>query len=339
MDRVAKASPGDRADLFLRSASLMPQLSPAIIEKDFWVCWVLRRIFSFPALGSHLIFKGGTSLSKAYNAIQRFSEDVDLSIGREYLGAVGDFDPAARGIGKNKIRDRLKGLAQRCEAMVGGELLTQLRADFAAVLGDTGWAVEVDVLDRQTLVFSYPRSATGLALSAGILPAIRLEMGARTDPWPEERREIRPYAAEALPEVFTSPSVDVRVLDARRTFWEKATILHAQSAGDKFRRGYSRHYYDVSRLFRQGIGQEALAQRDLLKRVVEHKRRFFPSGSAGYDTAVPGSLQLLPGEHRAKELRADYDQMRQMIFGNVPPWDEILEDLKQIQAQINAKTE
>jgi hypothetical protein len=341
MDRIARSPREDRAELFRRSAAVLrPERSPGIIEKDFWACWTLHRIYRIPTLGPHLIFKGGTSLSKGYGAIQRFSEDVDLSISRRHLGFVDGRDPEEPRISKNECRRRIDALVAKGQGMIRDQLLPQFLEDFRLVLGGTGWGIELDVDDPQTLIFSYPRSEVAAHLPRAIRPVIRLEMGARSDDWPAEEREIRPYAAEAFPETFSETgSVHVHVLDARRTFWEKATILHAEyhrRTGEIVPPGRSRHYYDVCQLFRRGIGREALDRMDLLERVVAHKRLFFASGWAGYDTAVPGSFHLVPGGERIDALRTDYAQMQEMIFGDAPPWDQVLDDLRKIEALINA---
>ncbi len=195
-----------------------------------------------------LIFKGGTSLSKAYNAVERFSEDVDLSLSRRDLGFADSRDPEEPGISGKESRRRIEALVDACQQAVRDRLLPGLRADFASVIGPSGWSVELDAIDPQTVIFTYPRSELAGGLPEAIRPAIRLEMGARSDDWPAEEREIRPYAAEAFPAAFAvAASCRVRVLDAKRTFWEKATILHAEyhrPADKALAAGMSRHYYD-----------------------------------------------------------------------------------------------
>ena len=156
------------------------------------------------------------------------------------------------------------------------------------MLGATGWDVELDPQDAQTVIFTYPRSEFSGGIPAFLRPAIRLELGARSDDWPAEQRDIRPYAAEAFPDAFTeAASCRVRVLDARRTFWEKATLLHAEfhrQADRGSAEGYTRHYYDLYRLSQVEIGRQALERTELLERVVMHKRLFFASAWAHYET-------------------------------------------------------
>ena len=288
-----------------------------------------------------MIFKGGTSLSKAYEAIERFSEDLDLSLSRRDLGFADDRDPEQPGISGKESRRRIDALVAACRQAIRDQFLPSIQADFTSVLGAGGWSADSDSIDAQTVIFNYPRSELASRLPVAIRPAIRLEMGARSDDWPVEDREIRPYAAEAFPAVFSIAAIRrARVLDAKRTFWEKATILHAEyhRPTDKVvAEGLSRHYYDIYRLSQQDIGRQALDRADLLGRVVAHKRLFFASAWAHYETAFPGSFHLVPPEDREPPLRTDYARMREMIFGDVPAWEQIVLALRELEGRMNGK--
>src|SRR5271156_4214895 len=132
MDDVARMPPADRADLFSATAGRRG-IRQEIIEKDFWVCWSLKRLFTLPEPPAHLLFKGGTSLSKVFSAIERFSEDVDLSFNRADLGFGGDKDPGAAASGK-KARHQLEGLQEACRKAIREEFLPKLRQAFAEAL-------------------------------------------------------------------------------------------------------------------------------------------------------------------------------------------------------------
>jgi len=338
MDLVAKSSARERAQLFATTeARHTPRIAAAIIEKDFWVCWTLRRLFEVLQFHPQLIFKGGTSLSKVFNAIERFSEDVDLSLSRRDLGFAGDHDPEQAGITNKERKRRLEALTAHCQETVRKSLLPALRKDFVTVLGAAGWTVELDADDQQTVIFSYPPSDLSRAL-AYVRPAIRLEMGARSDDWPAVDAEIKPYAAEDFPGMFTSPICKVRTLAAERTFWEKATLLHAEyhRPQDKpSKERLSRHYYDLYCLYRHELGRKALKRGELLERVVQHKRLFFAQAWANYDTAKPGTFHLVPPVARIAALQKDYAAMQTMIFGESPKWDDIIRELKQLENLIN----
>jgi hypothetical protein len=339
MDAIAQSSALDRAALFRRAEAVSQRHHATIIEKDFWVCWTLRRMFEVMQFRPHLIFKGGTSLSKVYRAIERFSEDVDLSLSRRDLGFADDKDPEQAGISNKEARRRLEALVAQCREAVHDRLVPQLRRDFATVLGAAGWSVDLDADDPQTVIFAYPPSELSRGL-AYVRSSIRLEMGARSDDWPAEDAVVTPYAAEVFPDVFAAPTCRVRTLLAERTFWEKATLLHAEAhrpPSKPARERLSRHYYDLYRLALQAAGQRALEQPELLARVVTHKSFFFAQSWANYETARPGTFRLVPPESRQAELRRDYGDMEAMIFGEAPAWDDIIQGLQQLEDRINAR--
>ncbi|NNN05686.1 MAG: nucleotidyl transferase AbiEii/AbiGii toxin family protein [Elusimicrobia bacterium] len=347
MDKIARLPAHDRAELFRAAALQRGTILPTLIEKDFWVCWTLKRVFALENPSAGLIFKGGTSLSKVYQVTDRFSEDVDLTFDRGALGYGGDNDPAKAGSGK-KTGKKLDELSAACRKMISHEFMPRLEKAFAAALGSppaTGnWqiALAADDPDLQTILFRYPVGITENDDPAAryLRPAVRLEFGARGEQWPAEDGTVTPYAAEIIPKPFTEPSCRVKVLAAQRTFWEKATILHAYyywPEGKDFPQRQSRHYFDLAKLHEKGIGAKALADLELLKSVARHKSIFFRSAAAQYDKAVPGSLNLVPPATRRKELADDYAKMREMIFGDVPPLDHIFDVLAALERTINAK--
>jgi len=345
MDKVARLPADDRAALFGETGAARG-VATTIIEKDFWVCWTLKRLFGLREKGATtLIFKGGTSLSKAFDAIRRFSEDIDLSIDRADLGYTGDRDPAQAGISKKKAERLIDELTADVEKHIAETLFPALRAAIVEQLGEATegtWALEIDRGDAQVMNFHYPTSslsAIEYERMAYITPRVKLEFGARGDPWPSVEKVIRPYAAEAYPDFFEDPDIVVTVLSAQRTFWEKATALHAEAhrpADTPTPQHFSRHYYDLAMLLDTEAGQAAAVDFDLLATVARHKATFFRSGWANYDTARPGTLQLMPREARLKDLRADYRAMAPMMFDEKPPsFDDILGKIKQIQDTIN----
>jgi len=344
MDEVARLSEQDRADLFAVAAE-QRGLSRAVIEKDFWVCWMLGRVFALTRPPAEILFKGGTSLSKAYGAIDRFSEDIDLVLDREGLGFAGERDPATAPSRKKRQR-LIKDLMAASRNAVVRDILPALEDAVAAALGtapspDT-WQfllADDDAAD-QTILFIYPAAGSSRADAPAYIRAeVRLEFGARGDHWPTEKKSIRPYAAEEVPSSFVAPTVEVQVLTAERTFWEKATILHMLAHQDPARplgARQSRHYFDVYRLAGSEIGSRALADRALLSSVAEHKRVFFPAAWAMYENAAPGTLRLIPPRERLGELRDDYEQMGEMIFAEPPGFETVIEALRVLESKINA---
>ncbi|RWB32221.1 MAG: nucleotidyl transferase AbiEii/AbiGii toxin family protein [Mesorhizobium sp.] len=344
MDKVARLPPSDRAALFGETGAGRG-VANTIIEKDFWVCWTLKRLFDLPEnAAANLVFKGGTSLSKAFGIIRRFSEDIDLSFDRADLGYTGDRDPEKEGISRKRARQLIDELVGDVEKHIADRLLPALRAAIIRELGEPQhdeWSLSIDAADSQTLNFHYPAALPAVEYQgmAYITPRVKLELGARGDPWPAEKKIIRPYAAEDFPDFFKDPDATITVLSARRTFWEKATALHAEanrpedSATPQY---FSRHYYDVAMLLGSDEGKAAAADLELLAAVAKHKATFFRSGWANYDAARPGTLRLMPSEVRIKDLRADYRAMAPMMFDDTPPsFADILSAIEKFQEAIN----
>lgn len=331
-DSYLSLTPQERLEL-LDEAARQRGLAPAILEKDYWVCQTLDALFALPELGTHLVFKGGTSLSKVYGLIDRFSEDVDVSFHREFLGFGEEYDPEAA-TGKEQAR-RIEALQRACQDCIRDNLLPRLHESLASLLGGTqGWSLEIDPQDSQTLLFHFPQ-AGGPGLSY-IAPAVRIELGARSDHWPSEDHSVRSY----LGETFGLPmgSARVRSLAAERTFWEKATLLHAEAhrAADKpMPARYTRHYHDLARMAATPVGERALADAALRERVVAHKSVYFRSGWARYDLALPATFRLLPPEARRTELEADHQAMIPMFFTTPPPIKAVLETLAALESRIS----
>jgi hypothetical protein len=221
------------------------------------------------------------------------------------------------------------------------EFVPQTVRDFETTLGPAGtaWSLEPDAEDPQTILFTYPGSLPA-TVGGYVRPVVRLEFGARSALWPAIDAEIRPYAAEHFPDLFQNPTCTVHVLEAKRTFWEKATALHAEYHRPQVRptaERLSRHYYDLAQLAASPIYREALSDLDLLTRVAEHKDRLFRSAWARYDEARPGSLRLLPHGALRAMLEEDYQAMQEMIFGDPPAFVSILERIGEVEAEINGR--
>jgi hypothetical protein len=340
VDEVARWAARDRADLFTEAASKLG-LHPAILEKDFWVCWTLKRLFDLQD-SPPLVFKGGTSLSKVYSVIRRFSEDIDLSFDRRYFGYENDRDPAKAPT--NKGRDRLLDeMSADVERHIETALIPQLAGDIGSLLGtDAVWKLTKHEKDAKNVVFQYPPSLTGGTLDY-VRPAVLIELGARGDPWPTETRSIIPYAAQERSDVFRDPVCNVVVLEAKRTFWEKATILHAlfhRPPGKAVGERHSRHYYDLALLAPTEHGERALAEPALLGHVAKHKSVYFAQASARYDLACPGTLRLVPSGEQLEELSSDYSKMSDMIFDRPPPkFSELLLVLIELEKKINGTSD
>jgi predicted nucleotidyltransferase component of viral defense system len=309
------------------------------VEKDFWVCWALRELFTMPGIGDHLTFKGGTSLSKAWQLIQRFSEDIDIIVDKEVLGFGGDASPDKAPSNK-KRRDRLQKLMEASRNWVQGTLQPALNLRLQSIFGEAGWRLEVDpdMMDGQCLLFHYP-SVFSSEMAGYVRPIVKIELGARSDDWPHETKALQPYVIEFFPAFDAHAVFSVRVLAAERTFWEKACLLHEETfrpAGKPRKIRMARHYYDVWCLLRAGVGDRAIGNIALFQRVAEHREIFFGLSWVDYSTHKPGSFRLVPPEAHLADWQSDYEEMiGPMFFGDVPQFAEILELAGQFERRFN----
>ena len=326
----------ERAGIFAETAA-RKGLANAIVEKDFWVCWILMQLFSIPDLEARLLFKGGTSLSKVFHAVDRFSEDVDLAVDYAALGFAGDRDPRQEGISKTRRAAILEEMMGACREYIRGPFLATLTTRIQDVLGGGLWNLAVSQNDPNIVNFVYPAAQSG-SLDY-IAPHVVLELGTHAEFVPHDRFTIRSFVAETFPDIVEDGDLSVLALLAKRTFWEKVTILHAEyyrPTEKALPARYSRHYYDVAQLAKGPIRAEALADFGLLADVVRHKQTFYPSGWARYELAQKGSLRLVPPEARRSALERDYRQMGVMLFGEPPAFDTIMEALAGLEREINA---
>lgn len=339
MDRFLLLPTEDRAQAF-EQAGARQGLSPGSVEKDFWVCLMLRELFTLPEFGEHLTFKGGTSLAKAWGLIDRFSEDIDLTIDRDILGFGGDHGPEVATSRKEQQR-RLKGLKQACRDVIVSKLAPALTERLQTMLAKETWSLTSDDEDpdAQTLLFAYPRLVAG-ATASYVKPVVKLEFGARSDPWPVEQRQVTSIVAEEFPRLFETPAVTVRALLPKRTFWEKVMLLHEEAfrpPGKTRRPRMARHYYDVWRLIEAGVAAKATADLHLFEQVAAHRRVYFKQGWVNYDTLKRGTIQMVPSSDQVDEWRRDYAAMQgEMFLGTPPAFDEMLASIALFQSEFNS---
>jgi hypothetical protein len=315
LDTIIAAGDDERRDLFTGAAG---RLGTAVqnVEKDFWVCWILDVLFNrLPDDRPRLLFKGGTSLSKAFGLITRFSEDIDVTVFREDLGTAATVDELEALSGK-KQRARLTAIKAARLAYIAGSLLDDLSRLSASamkeskVAGDR-WRLELDKddPDQQTLLFWYP--AVTAPLGDYIRSAIKIESGAKSALDPHVAAEVKPYVADDLDNLDLTVK-GVTTVEAARTFWDKITILHGLRRWyDKrgtLRHGeqrVSRHYYDVDRLLASPIADPTLDDADLGLDCARHARMFFNSSDLDLAHAAPGSFTIAPSKEMIDPLRRD----------------------------------
>jgi predicted nucleotidyltransferase component of viral defense system len=329
MDRVAALTDKERSELFEQTANVKG-VHPAIIEKDFWVCWILKKLFGSQQLADQLVFKGGTSLSKVYQLIDRFSEDIDLVLNWELLGyGKGRQNPWEEQASNTQQHRFNKEFNNRAQAYIEKTLCPLVKTLVASC---PGVVPIVSTLEPQVVDIQYPAA---FALDA-LRPQVKLEIGPLASWVPSAKHVIQPYAAEEFGKVFDDPECPVVALKAERTFWEKATILHQQAhRATPIPPGYSRHYYDLFQLANSPVKKDAFNDLQLLKDVVRFKCFFYRCSWAKYEDAKPGTFRLMTSTAGSIQLDTDYRATQVMIFSRPPPWSEINETLSALENQIN----
>ena len=331
MKKVARLSDIDRWELFRNTADKMG-LNDAIVEKDFWVCYTLDYLFHSSPWKDAITFKGGTSLSKGFNLISRFSEDIDLILDWRVLGysAVEPWEERS-----NTKQDAFnKEANRRAEVFLSETFCPAIRADLSMEL-DLEINIYIEEKNKQTVAFAYPNLVT----NSTTLQVIRLEIGALAAWTPAKVAEITPYAAEQYPSIFEQKSTAILIVAPERTFWEKATILHHEANRPEYLdmpQRYSRHYYDLYCMAMNPVKNKAFVRLDLLKKVVDFKMKFYPRSWAKYPEAIPGTLKLMPPNHRFAALASDYESMKDMLYGVIPDFETVMESISELEKEIHA---
>lgn len=355
---ILRSSVDDRRTLFETVAARL-ETRAENIEKDLYVCWVLDFLFnrrSNDPVG--LYFKGGTSLSKAYGLIRRFSEDIDIGMYKADLHVPLEADIAALPSVNQQQRALAEKVDEAARQYISGPLKNLLKREIAAVEGaaelrghfSLGFGFDLyrnkEALDILVLGYRSVFDSAGSYVQA----AVRIEGGARPDPEPAEPREIVPYIASEMPGGMDLTVHNVTTVKPERTFWEKVLILHAMTEMTEKRRQeanpdrpepnlnrYSRHYYDVHQIWTHpGYGIGTASMRDLAEACRQHKALMFRAPDHRYDRAVPGSYHLVPTPEMRARLAADYERMSAMIFGTPPAFAEVIASIEALEQYLNA---
>ncbi len=313
---------------------------PTYIEKDFWVCIVLDILYNgLPSEQPRLLFKGGTSLSKVHGLIQRFSEDVDISVFRTDLGFVDDKDPAF--LGKSK---KQRKLSEQLKTSASDYICNELKKNLSRVALELSSKCDVKIdeedNDKSTLFFQY-LSLFQVDNTAYIRPRIKIEGGGRSALDPHRIEIVKPFIDDLLTGWdFSVPNIIT--IRPERTFWDKVFILHSWCC--RYRDNYqlpddpqrlSRHFYDVAMISKTDIGASAVLDNPLREDVLQHRKSLFNSAWMKLDEATPGSISLVPDSQFLKALKADYLSMQGMMLGDAPDFNEIIQELKRLETLIN----
>lgn len=328
----------DRLDILDRVSTELNIRQREVIEKDWWVTAVLRAMFSLP-YANHLSFKGGTSLSKCWHLIDRFSEDIDIAIDREYLGFNGT-------LSKTQINDKLRRAA--CSFV-----RNTMQHDLAEQLQQNGiskekFKVNVDITsvtttDPEVININYDSVLSfyinGMDDNKYILPKVKVEVSGRSMSEPVSEIAINSMIDQVYPEApFTESNVMVRAVLPERTFLEKIFLLHEEFAKPKDLirvERMSRHMYDIGQILKTPIAERAINDADLYRQVVEHRRTFIGLRGFNYDTLYPATLNIIPPISIIEQWKDDYENMQlNMIYGESVPFNELVNNLKDLNDRI-----
>lgn len=331
-EHFLRLAPKEQSAIY-RSLAAELGRSPLVLEKDVWVCWALQTLFSVP-YRLPMAFKGGTSLSKVFGLISRFSEDVDITL--DFRGLDASFDPFESDVSKARLKkfgEQLKGLVHN---QVHDVIAPRFSDRLAREVGTEKARVEIGD-DGETMRVYYPSALDGADGYIG--NSVLLEFGGRNIIEPNQDHLVVPDIAGRLPDL-TFPAARVTVLSPQRTFWEKATLIHVECHRLELRSGaerLSRHWYDLAMLSDSDIGRQAIRNRDLLIDVVKLKAVFYNATYANYDACLAGNLRLIPDDAHLRLLHQDFSKMIDagMFFGTTPVFDEILDRLHALEVDIN----
>ncbi len=330
-----------KRDVFEAAASRLDTL-PNYVEKDLWVCLVLEALYNrLPDGYPRLLFKGGTSLSKAFGLIRRFSEDIDIVVYRDDLGFVGGDDPTvAENLSNSERYALFDQLKEACSSYIVGDLAVELTKLMDQVVKGCKVVPDEDDVDQQTLLIEYPTQYPNSS-GAYVAPRVKIEAGARSALDPVSDCVITPIVADELPD-WSLGVRNLRVIAPERTYWEKLLILHGLHCGyrdegrlpaDKDR--ISRHYYDVAMITATENGKSALSDIAMLDAVREHNLIAFRQAWKRFEEAVPGTLGLVPQAELRRVIEGDYGAMQGMILGEAPVFEWVMEQIEYAEATVN----
>ena len=309
------------------------------VEKDWWVTAVLKALFD-TSCGAYLLFKGGTSISKGWPIIERFSEDIDLSLGRKFfLEHLGLHYAAAAN--NTQLKNLRKASRRYIHGVLSGELEERLGAmglDGFAVKNVTEQPVQGGVraidADSDPTVITVAYNSVFPAYDGDILPVVKIEISCLSMAEPFEEKQISTLIHDRFDELDGELSSIIPTVTPARTFLEKAFLLNEEFQKEKPRsRRMSRHLYDLEKLMDTEYGKAALADGSLYKAIVEHRRKFYHLGYVDYDRDYPERIDFVPQGAVLEAFRKDYvdNMINGYIYGEAKPFDVLLERMVELR--------
>jgi hypothetical protein len=335
MNSFIKLSPEERKIYCQQAVERMQiPLPAAVIEKDFWVCWTLNLLNEIPELTGNITFKGGTSLSKAWGLIERFSEDIDIAINRKVFGQHPPY--GAEDAESNRQRKiRLEELENKSSNFIREFLLPSLHKKISSYLNPDEYTLKpIQKGNEVNLEFEYPGTLKNEL--GGLLPVVLIELVPRADEIPNEERKITPILYEVFKDLLGEGSFNISTLSPARTFLEKLLFIHETLGGfNKGSERKSRHYYDLLKLYRAGVFDLIRDNRELLQMVVEHRQTFFRYNTLDYAGILKHGVQVIPPKESWADWRSDYSRTTVMIYNDIPSFDDLMQFAAHLEKEFN----
>jgi len=317
--------PDKTKERIFRQAGTERGIPAFAVEKDWWVVQTLRIVFGMD-IAEHLIFKGGTSLSKAWNLIDRFSEDVDLAL-----------DKAALGIEKVETKKHVKKLRSKSKHFIKEEFHPLLKEEFVRAGFDD---IEIIVPDGNendplSIEIYYPAITQ---YSEYIKPRVLIEIGSRSLKEPFAERPITTFVTDQFPEQdFADEPVVIAAASPEKTFLEKIFLLHEEFQKDEIRTDrLTRHFYDIERIMNTDFAESALSDHELYQTIVQHRKLLFSVSTVDYNLHQPQTINLIPPDNLLKEWERDYNELSEsMIYGDKLLWENLLGRIRELMERIN----
>lgn len=319
--------PEERRREIIVAAANRRGMSEEAVEKDWWVTLVLKAVFSTEWAGE-LVFKGGTSLSKGWDLIERFSEDIDLSINRSVLGFNEEF----------VSNTQVSKLRKKASEFICGKFQKGLQTALQSLGVDSALfeltIQESDLSDRDPQVLELAYTSV-ISRGAYIRDKVIIEVGARSLREPLSQRPIQSIIGTTFPgQEWSGDPFDIPIVEPKRTFLEKAFLLHEGFLGDEAfePQRKSRHLYDLERLMVTEHAEAALQDKELYDHIIVHRQHFTPIRGLSYEQHQPSLIQFVPPEEVRPIWEEDYRRMREsMIYGSPPDFVQLMLRLEELQ--------
>jgi hypothetical protein len=338
MKSFVEMTADEREVYCLQAAELLETpLPPAVIEKDFWVCWALSMLLEIPVLKDAITFKGGTSLSKGWGLIDRFSEDIDIAVNRSVFGFEPPFGPE-HSASETQRKKRLDALERQSHEFIMTVLVPQLEAVMSQHIVPESFRLEIVQKNGQVnVLFDYPGTLKGGLV--GVLPVVLIELVPRADDFPNQVRTITPTLYEVFPEILGEGSFDVPVLLPERTFLEKLFFIHESLLGlNPGSERKSRHYYDLYKMHQSGVFDRIRANPELVEAVVTHRKTFFKYNTLDYDCMLHYGVVVVPSDEQLARWRTDYAKTIDLIYHDRPSFDDLMVFAQKLEHEYNLWT-